>query len=51
MDRNGDGGISEEEAPARMKENFKRLDRNGDGKITREELREGFGQRRPPNAP
>ncbi|AMV17805.1 EF hand [Planctomyces sp. SH-PL14] len=34
-----------------MKENFKRLDRNGDGKITREELREGFGQRRPPNAP
>lgn len=51
IDRNGDGGISEEEAPARMKENFKRLDRNGDGKITREELREGFGQRRPPNAP
>ena len=39
LDKNGDGSISKEEAPERMKENFDRIDANKDGKIDREEAR------------
>lgn len=48
IDRDGDGKISKEEAPERMRENFARLDRNSDGEIDLEEFRAGFpgpGQR------
>ncbi len=44
LDRNGDGSISREEAPERMKDRFKEIDRNDDGKITAEELREAFAR-------
>jgi len=59
-DRNGDGKLSKEEAPERMREMFERGDANQDGFLTKEELlklfesgggfggrREG-GERRPP---
>ncbi len=42
LDKNGDGGISKEEAPERMKENFDRIDSNKDGKIDREEGRKAM---------
>lgn len=58
MDANGDGKISKEEAPDRMKEGFARMDKDGDGFLTQEELRqmfEGRGPRpeggRPPGEP
>lgn len=38
FDKNGDGKISLDEAPDRMKENFKKLDRNGDGQVDLSEL-------------
>ena len=38
FDKNGDGKLSQEEVPDRMKENFSKLDRNGDGQIDRSEL-------------
>ena len=34
LDKDGDGKISKEEAPDRMKQNFDTLDKNGDGFIT-----------------
>lgn len=57
MDTNGDGKISRDEAPERLKANFDRMDRNGDGFLTEDELRESFrGNQRPdgerrPNSP
>lgn len=42
MDANGDGKVSQEEAPERLKENFARMDKDGDGFITEAELRAGF---------
>ncbi|HUQ72284.1 MAG TPA: EF-hand domain-containing protein, partial [Planctomycetaceae bacterium] len=48
MDANGDGKISKDEAPDRMKENFARMDKNSDGFLTQEELQGAFeGQGRP----
>jgi hypothetical protein len=38
FDRNGDGQISREEAPPRMRERWDQFDTNHDGFITREEL-------------
>ena len=40
FDKNGDGKISLEEAPERMKENFGRLDANGDGQLEAKEFPE-----------
>lgn len=42
MDANGDGKVSKEEAPERLKENFARMDKDGDGFITEAELRASF---------
>lgn len=39
MDRNGDGKISKDEAPERMKEIFGRLDTDNDGFLSTEEMR------------
>ena len=45
LDKDGDGGISKEEAPGRMKENFDTIDANKDGKIDREEARANMERR------
>ena len=45
LDKNGDGGISKEEAPERMKANFDTIDANKDGKIDREEARASMERR------
>ena len=39
FDQDGDGAISESEAPERLKDRFSELDRNGDGKIDLEDLK------------
>jgi collagen type III alpha len=39
LDANGDGSISKDEAPERIRENFDRVDANGDGKISPDEFR------------
>jgi len=44
LDKDGDGSVSKDEAPERMKERFKELDGNGDGKISAEELREAIAK-------
>jgi hypothetical protein len=41
-DANGDGKLSREEAPARLKERFSRIDANGDGQLTKDELKAAF---------
>ena len=46
MDANGDGKLSRDEAPPRLKEDFDTLDGNKDGFIDREELRKAFESRR-----
>jgi Ca2+-binding EF-hand superfamily protein len=45
-DRNGDGKISKDEAPERLRQNFDRFDLNGDGQIDRDELIQGFERAR-----
>uniref|UniRef100_A0A7C2PCM6 EF-hand domain-containing protein n=1 Tax=Schlesneria paludicola TaxID=360056 RepID=A0A7C2PCM6_9PLAN len=51
MDQNGDGKISREEAPERMRDGFDRMDRNGDGYLTQEELQAAFqSQQRGPRS-
>lgn len=44
MDKDGDGQLSKDEVPERMKENFAQIDKDGNGKISREE----FAASRPP---
>jgi Ca2+-binding EF-hand superfamily protein len=39
LDTDGDGALSESEAPERMKERFAEIDRDGDGKLSKDELR------------
>jgi len=39
FDQDGDGALSREEAPPRMKENFDRLDADGDGKVDDSEMK------------
>ena len=41
-DKNGDGKISKDEAPDRMKENFDRIDANGDGQLDESEIKTMF---------
>lgn len=48
LDKNNDGKISREEAPARMKERFDQLDANDDGAVSMDEFRKA-GQRLNPN--
>lgn len=43
-DANGDGKLSKDEAPERMKENFDRIDTNGDGFIDKAEAERMFGR-------
>ena len=53
-DKDGDGKISKEEAPERLKERFNFIDRNGDGFIDKEEIekmRQRFGSRGRPGGP
>lgn len=38
LDKDGDGAISKDEAPDRLKENFDKMDQDSDGKITKEEF-------------
>lgn len=45
LDKNGDGGVTKEEAPERMRENFDTIDANKDGKITQDEAREAMERR------
>ncbi|MHC4880818.1 MAG: hypothetical protein ACYTGL_30560 [Planctomycetota bacterium] len=45
LDRNKDGGISEDEAVGRLKGNFDRVDADGDGKVSEEELRKARSRR------
>ena len=58
VDRDGDGSVSRNEAPERMKQNFDRIDSNGDGKISLKEfetvlsaLRRGDNGKRPGTPP
>jgi Ca2+-binding EF-hand superfamily protein len=45
-DTDGDGKLSEEEAPQGLKQNFKRLDANSDGQLDEQELRQMFSRMR-----
>jgi Ca2+-binding EF-hand superfamily protein len=39
LDKDGDGALSESEAPERMKERFSEIDKDRDGKLSKDELR------------
>jgi Ca2+-binding EF-hand superfamily protein len=39
LDKDGDGALSESEAPERMKERFSEFDKDSDGKLSQDELR------------
>ncbi len=43
-DKNGDGKLSKDEAPERMRDNFDRIDQNGDGFIDDQELQGMIGR-------
>jgi Ca2+-binding EF-hand superfamily protein len=45
-DADGDGKLSKEEAPSRMRENFDRIDADGDGGVTKEEMKAAFERMR-----
>jgi len=45
LDKNGDGSLTKEEAPERMRENFDSLDADKDGKVTQDEFRKGMEER------
>lgn len=45
LDKNKDGALSIEEAPAKLKDRFDRLDGNSDGKVTAEELKAAFSKK------
>ena len=45
IDKNGDGKISKDEAPSRMKEHFAKLDANGDGVIDKAEFKRQLEKR------
>lgn len=47
MDSNGDGKLSPEEAPDRLKETFASADANSDGFLTAEELQQAFSRMAP----
>ena len=47
LDKDGDGKISKDEAPARLKENFDKVDKDGDGFISRDEAPTGPPRGRP----
>ena len=42
LDKDGDGFLSKEEAPERMKEHFADIDTDKDGKLSKEEVRKSF---------
>ena len=44
-DTNGDGKLSKDEAPDRLKENFDRIDANSDGFLDETEIRQAFNRR------
>jgi collagen type III alpha len=45
-DADGDGKLSKEEAPERMRENFDRIDADKDGSVSKEELTAAFARMR-----
>lgn len=51
MDRNGDGKLSGDEVPERMKNNLGRIDSNGDGTVTKAEFTRALQQFNPQNTP
>lgn len=51
LDSNGDGVITEQEAPRRLSGRFSLIDRNGDGTITLQELDDYVGLRLQPTQP
>ena len=51
LDKDGDGKVSKEEAPERMKQNFETLDKNSDGFLTPDEIRRPGGGPGGPGGP
>jgi Ca2+-binding EF-hand superfamily protein len=50
-DRNGDGFLQRDEAPAYLRDHFDQLDANKDGKLSREELEKGVAYLQPRRRP